>query len=154
MARTEAQRRYEDKVEFGGNRLVVLERDGHRCTECEMPDEEHRARWGCSLTVDHVDGNGRGKALKNNDITNLRTLCLPCHGAKDGARADYAKRNTARGARHGSAKLTPELVKQLRADRRQGDIYRVLAERYGISIAQAHAVCSGRQWRVTETTEA
>lgn len=40
----------------------------------------------------------------------------------------------ARKGRHGLAKMTPELVRRLRADRRNGVTYRELCKRYGITM--------------------
>lgn len=46
-----------------------------------------------------------------------------------------------------STKMTEALVLQLRRDRSRGTIYRVLADRYGISIAQAHDIAKRNSWR-------
>ena len=70
---------------YGQLRSVVLERDGYKCVRCKMTDKEHREKWGCSITIDHIDGNGyyKRKSHKNNLLENLQTLCLKCHGKKD-----------------------------------------------------------------------
>lgn len=62
----------------GGNRLSVLTRDNYSCVKCGMSDREHKTKWSRPITVDHIDKN-----RKNNDLTNLQTLCLSCHGRKD-----------------------------------------------------------------------
>lgn len=62
----------------GGNRLAVLERDGHACVRCGMTDAEHKDRWSRPITVDHIN-----KDRHDNSLTNLQTLCLRCHGSKD-----------------------------------------------------------------------
>lgn len=64
----------------GKLRKAVLERDGYRCVQCGMTDQEHVAKWGANrhITVDHKDKNRR-----NNTLANLQTLCLSCHGRKD-----------------------------------------------------------------------
>lgn len=72
-----------NKIRFGGNREVVLKRDNYSCVTCGMSDIEHREKFGRSITVDHIDGHGRNSKIKNHHITNLVTLCLPCHGRKD-----------------------------------------------------------------------
>jgi hypothetical protein len=41
----------------------------------------------CQLDVDHIDGNH-----KNNDITNLQTLCANCHRLKTKRNRDWEKR--------------------------------------------------------------
>ena len=74
---------------FGGNREAALIRDNYTCQSCGMTDKEHRARWGRSISVDHTDGLGRYKptSKRNDAVENLITLCLKCHGSKDGRRA-------------------------------------------------------------------
>ena len=75
--------RFNDLNRFGGNRIKVLERDNYICQKCGMSDEEHYSKWKRHITVDHVDGNGRYSDVQNNDLDNLLTLCLSCHGRKD-----------------------------------------------------------------------
>lgn len=72
-----------DEIEFGGNRLKVLERDNWQCRNCGMTNEQHIIIFGRGITVDHIDGNGRYSKIKNNNLQNLQTLCLRCHGKKD-----------------------------------------------------------------------
>jgi len=76
----------EGGLHFGGNKNKALERDNYACVNCGMTNEEHITRWGRRITVDHIDGNGRNKISKekNNDLSNLQTLCYICHGKKDG----------------------------------------------------------------------
>lgn len=73
------------QINFGGNRELVIQRDGEKCVRCGMIRAEHKARFGRDITVDHKDGRGCNTpaAEKNNDPDNLQTLCLPCHGRKD-----------------------------------------------------------------------
>lgn len=71
---------------FGGLRNAVLVRDGFSCVSCGMTQNDHVAKWQRSLTIDHIDGNGRYSDSPNNTLENLQTLCLPCHGKKDGSR--------------------------------------------------------------------
>lgn len=75
-----------DKENFGGNRLTVLERDNYKCVRCGMTNEEHLKRWGIQITVDHIDRQGSGKKKKNNALSNLQTLCKVCHIKKDYSR--------------------------------------------------------------------
>lgn len=74
---------------FGGRRDEVLERDGFRCVECGMTQAEHFLKYGRDITVHHIDGNGRSKPKdqQNHSIDNMQTLCLRCHGSKDGKRS-------------------------------------------------------------------
>jgi 5-methylcytosine-specific restriction endonuclease McrA len=69
---------------FGKLREAVLKRDNWQCQHCGMTNKEHIKKYGRSITIDHKDGNGRYSENPNNDIDNLITLCLKCHGSKDG----------------------------------------------------------------------
>jgi hypothetical protein len=53
-----------------------------------MTRAEHHDKYGRDITVDHIDGAGRytPKEEMNNDLDNLQTLCLACHGRKDSLR--------------------------------------------------------------------
>jgi hypothetical protein len=77
------KKRDNDKYRFGGMREVALERDEWRCVHCGMSQEQHMIIFNISLTVDHIDGKGIYSKVKNNDLDNLQTLCLRCHGKKD-----------------------------------------------------------------------
>lgn len=59
------------------------------CVKCGMTRQEHRDKYNRDITVDHIDGQGRNtpKEERNNNLNNLLTLCLPCHGYKDAKRA-------------------------------------------------------------------
>lgn len=74
---------------FGGNREKVLLRDNFKCIICNLSNEEHKIRFNRNLTIDHIDGNGRKSKNPNNDLKNLRTLCLTCHGRIDGKRGEH-----------------------------------------------------------------
>lgn len=71
---------------FGGweNREMVIQRDENKCTKCGITREEHKKRWNQDLHVDHNDNYGRAviKKAKNNNLDNLLTLCVKCHGIK------------------------------------------------------------------------
>jgi len=76
---------------FGGNREKALERDNWTCQNCGMNNEQHILIFGRQITVDHIDGKGRNSKEKNNDLSNLMTLCLRCHGRKDKLRGKIGK---------------------------------------------------------------
>lgn len=61
-----------------GKREDVLKRDNYKCVKCGMSDEQHKEKWNKPITIDHIDKN-----RKNNNMDNLQTLCLKCHGSKD-----------------------------------------------------------------------
>jgi 5-methylcytosine-specific restriction endonuclease McrA len=64
---------------FGGNRQQTLERDGFRCTKI-LPNGK-RCKNRTNLVVHHIDGRGRSvsKANRNNELSNLMTMCRGCH---------------------------------------------------------------------------
>ena len=73
-----------DRFRHGGLRLIVLERDGWQCCLCGMTNAVHKATYGESITVDHKQGGGRYAEQKDHRLENMWTLCLKCHGSKDG----------------------------------------------------------------------
>ena len=68
-------------------RQQILERDGYSCRRCGMTNEQHILIFSRNLTVDHIDGKGYNSKEKNNNPNNLMTLCVRCHGSKDGKRS-------------------------------------------------------------------
>lgn len=71
---------------FGGLRESVILRDKEQCVECGMIRKEHFKKWHKDLTIDHINRLGRGVDFKERDnrMENLQTLCMRCHGKKDG----------------------------------------------------------------------
>jgi len=63
-----------DKTRFSGNRELVLERDGYKCVECGAVEK---------LAVHHKDHTGQTEN-RNDDPSNLITLCSSCHGKQHG----------------------------------------------------------------------
>lgn len=79
-------RRKKDQARFSGLRSIVLSRDKFCCIDCGMSRIDHFIKWRKDLTINHKDGNGRNSRQPNNQLSNLETLCLRCHGKKDGPR--------------------------------------------------------------------
>lgn len=89
------RRKYHNRDNFGGNLESAILRDGEKCKNCGMTREEHRAYFGRDITVDHITGQGafdKGSVEPDNSLDNLQTLCLVCHGCKDGNRNYMANR--------------------------------------------------------------
>lgn len=70
LKRREICEKYREKIRFGGNKKLVLERDEYRCQMC---GSEH------DLHVHHKDGNNHTKVNPNHHPDNLITLCHSCH---------------------------------------------------------------------------
>lgn len=87
----ERSKTYNLKRNFGENGLKALERDNFKCVKCGMTNEEHIKTFRRRITIDHIDGFGRNSKTKNNDTSNLQTLCLVCHGKKDIKRRVWRK---------------------------------------------------------------
>lgn len=109
----------------GGMRAAVLSRDGSACVKCGMTDEEHKAKWGRPITIDHRDRN-----RSNNALQNLQTMCLTCHGAKD----LLPRLRTSKVA---------EFLPAMRWMRANGSTYQQVADAYGVSIATAYKYLRG-----------
>jgi cytochrome c553 len=83
-------------------KAAVRERDGFRCTECGMTNEEHLRQYESSLEVHRVTP-GSPYAVDESCIT----LCVPCHGPKP---------KRPRGSLpYGVVRLPEELVRMMKA---------------------------------------
>ncbi len=129
---------YNRRHRFGGNREKAIERDNHKCVDCGMTREEHLKIWNRDITVDHIDGNGCNKpaSKKNNDMENLKTLCLICHGKKE-TRNGRAKK-----------KLTKIKATEIRKRYKRGKTRMIdVAEEYGVTRTTIYHIVSGMTWR-------
>src|SRR4051794_38255485 len=74
----------DNRIRFGNKRDIVLARDNYKCVKCGMTRAQHKLKYRCDLTVDHIDGNGslKPRDMRNNQLSNLQTLCLSCHARK------------------------------------------------------------------------
>lgn len=135
--RRDRLRRYrkQQSPNFGGLREATILRDDEKCVRCGMTRVEHRAEYGCDITVDHIDGNGayKPKNQKNNSLDNLQTLCLSCHGKKDIGKAGHAKLNESMVAN----------IKHLRDSLSRGEI----ASIYSCHPRTVGDIFTGKTWR-------
>ena len=74
---------------WGKKREEVFSIKGDRCELCGISRDESRIKYGCDLHIDHItpwhEFNNEDDA---NSISNLRPLCISCHG-KDGAKCAH-----------------------------------------------------------------
>jgi hypothetical protein len=136
---------WRDKYYFGGNREIAIQRDGEKCVHCGMTRQEHKAKYGCDITVDHIDGNGClvPKEKKNNALDNLQTLCYSCHRRKD-------LRNE--GEKHGLSKLKEYQVRYIRTQKGTRTGLR-LAKKLGVHSNTIYGIWNGKRWRHLPKTE-
>lgn len=85
----------------------------------------------------HNDGNPR-----NNHVSNLR---WDTHSANAVDRERHGRGVT--GVRNPTAKLTPELVAEIRQRRAAGEILKNIAALYGVTFSQVSNICRGKSWR-------
>lgn len=122
---------------FGGKREEVIQRDGEKCVKCGMTRAENRTKYGKDITVDHVDGRGVNVPLaqKNNDLSNLQTLCSFCHGLKD-------------GPRRWKAQLVPEDIRDIRMFYARGMRIKDITAGYQmVSRASIDMIIHGHTWK-------
>lgn len=117
-----------DRTWFGGVRESVILRDLSSCVLCGINRSEHFIKYGRDITVDHIDGRGRGSDEKNNDMDNLQTLCLGCHGKKDSPK-----------------KLTPEMAMRIYNAKTMDNAY-ILCDLFGVNRQAGYDIRSGKSW--------
>ena len=135
MTLQEVRSKADDKRRFGGNREIVIQRDGERCVECGMTRDEHKEKYGKDIEVNHIDKRGQcvPKDQRNNNLENLETLCRSCHAKKDSPGPH----------RSFSRKLTLEQIGDIR--RMRGSFpARVIAEWYGVSKGAIDQIMIGK----------
>ena len=57
----------------------VFERDGYRCVQCGMSNDQHLERWNQRLHIDHIKPLSKGYALTRD---NAQLLCRKCNSSK------------------------------------------------------------------------
>ena len=100
-----SNKKYSNTRRYGGLREMAIIRDDEKCVNCGLTRQRHKNKWGRDINVDNIDGSGRSvlKHFQNNELNNLQTLCLSCHGKKDILRRkDFQERGKAIYAAQGS----------------------------------------------------
>ena len=141
--------KYQTSSRFDFNRDEVLKRDGEKCVQCGMTRIEHYQRFGRDITVDHIDGKGRGlnKGQRNDSVNNLQTLCLICHGKKDRARRSDDFSNIPSGEKQWKSKLTKEKASKIRLLKKEGHTYDAISKMFGVSPITIFDVVKNKTWQ-------
>ncbi len=122
----------------GGHRIVALRRDNrshcrytHRLVLEAFVGPCPEGREAC-----HGDGD-----TENNTLGNLR---WDTHAAN---MADMGRHGTAaRGAKNPNAKLTDDAVREMRAMRARGALYRQIADHFGVADSGVARILTGQMW--------
>lgn len=134
-----------DRIVFGGNREIAIKRDGEKCVKCGMTRKEHQEKYRRDISVDHIDGMGTytPAELRNNDLSNLQTLCISCHSTKDGPRHMTER-----------AKLSHDDVRRIRTLAREGMSWWNIAKQYPVTDEAIKQVVQRRIYKyVTDVKE-
>lgn len=95
----------------------TLERDGGFCVDCGV--------YGAFLVVHHIDESRKnGWRSMNNDLSNLISLCKPCHAARHKQTLKFVNPNYA-------------LILELRDN---GQTYQQIGDYIGISRQRVHQI--------------
>jgi hypothetical protein len=92
--------------------------------------------------------------LDNNSVNNcLSNLCWGTHTENQHDRRRFG--TTIEGEKHGQAKLTEQLVRQIRSEYANGGVYQYeLAEKYGVRQAHVARIVTGKSWSHIKEQEA
>lgn len=115
-----------NRTRFGGLRNKALERDNWACVKCGMTQEQQVVLFGRSLSVDHIDGEGRNSKKPNNSLENLQTLCQRCHSSKD----HYWTKELKKKGISANSGFYKSYMKKYHKDYRKTDEYKAYQKRY------------------------
>lgn len=138
----------------------ALKRDGYRCVDCGITEDECRERYGRGLDVDHiVPFHNWPNSRSANKLSNLASRCASCHRKEEATRngvqmvlpyGDSEKRRHkgyARGATHPKAKLTEGDVLAILDAAKSGASGADLARQYGVQRTTIYSILKGKIWR-------
>ena len=133
-------------------RQRVRKKHKHRCAKCGRHEEE----LGHTLHVHHkVPFHHFSTAREANRLSNLEPLCNECHMKVEAGIEVYQMRlnlsgtnpGQVRGSRSAQAKLTEELVVQIRARLADGIGPTAIARQFGVAAFTIYDISRGRTWR-------
>ena len=141
-------------------RSAAIKRDGRRCADCGISEDDCREKYGRGLDVDHVvPFHNFSSYKKANSLSNLRSLCASCHRISEATRGmvqmvlqmqDSKARmhhGYATGERHPKAKLSAYDVVMIRQKSKEGATGASLARMFGVSSANICALLQGKTWQ-------
>lgn len=136
----------------------VRNRDGRVCVECGCTEDQN----GRAMDVHHlVPVSNFQTFAQANRLSNLVSLCRSCH-----IRIEHQTTNVqamlplfgrgngfgrAAGERAGTAKLTREIVADMRRRAHRGEACSDLAREYGVTPSAGWAAVTGKTWRSLES---
>lgn len=135
--------RSRNKISFGGNREKAIKRDGNKCVQCGVTRRQHINRYNRDITVDHIKGKEFGSSMNN-----LQTLCLYCHGKKDGKKCKIY----CFGSKAPAAVFCEKEVLKIRKDFANGNerMYKtslILAKKHKVHVMTIYRILLRATWR-------
>lgn len=142
-------------------RIEALKRDGFKCVDCGMSNEECLTKWARGLDVDHVvPFHNFNNYKKANALGNLESRCASCHRTKEAARGmvqmmlpiqDGDHRRHKGGARtgenHPRAKLSSADVILIRRIADDGKSLTEIGASFGMAPSVISSIVAGRIWK-------
>lgn len=103
----------------------TLERDNWSCVNCKRPD----LYWSLKhLVVHHLDESRKnGWRSMNNDLSNLITLCRPCHAKIHKSTAED---------------INPGRIKAIKEMRLKGMTLQAIGTKYGLTRERIRQICN------------
>ena len=140
-------------------RAKALKRDGFRCIDCCVSEDDCRLKFGRGLDVDHViPFHNFGNSRTANKLGNLASRCASCHRKAEAQRDDVQQmlpfgdsekrrhKGYLRAERHPQAKLTNADVIEIRRRAAEGESLSSIGKAYGIFKSNASAIIRGKAW--------
>lgn len=74
--------RKKEKEHYGGNRELILKRQGSLCLNCGLSERESILLYRVRLNIHHIDHKGRNVkySKRNHNPDNMIAICPGCHG--------------------------------------------------------------------------